>query len=254
MAGTLVHANAEAISAIVLSQLDRPGCPIIYAPSYGGCMDMATGSHCSGTPEAAFQGAAFAQLGRWYGFPTNMMAGISESKLPDAQAGYEKMMVLLLPALAGAHCITQAAGLLDFALSTSYEQMVIDDEICSQVLHLAKGFPIDEEAFALDAIRKVGHGGHYLEHEHTLRHFREALWLPRLADRRQYDQWASDGRKDIAQRAKEKADQILAEHKPVGVSSDRAAEAQKIVSNIFDREGVDHGAIEALTNQEGDQP
>lgn len=238
MPGTLVHANVEAISAIVLSQLVNPGCPIIYAPSYGGCMDMSTGAHCFGTPEAAVQGATLAQLGQWYGFPTNMMAGISDSKVPDAQAAYEKMMVLLLPALAGADCITQAGGLLDFALSASYEQMVIDDEICGQVRKIASGFGFTEEDLAVNVIEKVAHGSTYLEHEHTLQHFREELWMPQIADRNSYDQWAAAGGKDIVRRAVKRAEELIAEHRPVGATGKQAQAAYQAARVIFEREGT----------------
>jgi len=246
MAGTLLQANVEVISAIVLSQLVEPGCPIIYAPSYGGSIDMRTGAHCFGTPETAVQGAAFAQLGRSYGFPTNMMAGISDSKAPDQQAAYEKMMVLLFPALAGADCITQAAGLLDFALSASYEQMVIDDEICSQVLKLAKGFTFDEGTLAAAIIEEVGHGGSFLAHEHTLAHFREELWIPQLSDRRTYDGWDQAERKDINQRARERAEAILAQHRPIGVGGDLAQAAAGVARSICDREGVSPACVDQL--------
>ncbi len=246
MAGTLVHTNMEAISAIVLSQLLRPGCPIIYAPSYGGSMDMRLAAHCFGTPETALQGAAFAQLGHWYGFPTNMMAGLSDAKVPDEQAAYEKMMVLLLPALSGADCITQAGGLLDFGLSASYEQMVIDDEICSQVLNLVTGFDFDDQALATAAIEQVGHGGSYLMHEHTLRHFREELWMPRISNRETYDQWAEAGSKDVVATAAHRAEEILAEHRPVGITGSAAQAAESVVRSICQREGVDSACVEQV--------
>ncbi len=246
IAGTLVHANVEAVSAIVLSQLVRPGCPIIYAPSYGGSMDMRLAAHCFGTPETAMQGVGFAQLGRWYGFPTNMMAGISESKAPDEQAAYEKMMVLLLPALAGADCITQAGGLLDFALSASYEQMVIDDEICGQVLKLVRGFAFDDEALALKAIEEVGHGGSYLQHEHTLGHFRQELWMPRISDRSTYDQWAEAGSRDIVQKAAERAEDVLAQHRPIGVTGPAADAAEREARRVCEREGVEDESVDRL--------
>jgi trimethylamine---corrinoid protein Co-methyltransferase len=246
VAGSLVQGNVEALSAIVLAQLVSPGCPVIYAPSYAGSMDMKLGAFCFGSPEAALQGAAFAQLGHWYGFPTNVMAGVSDSKVPDEQAGYEKMLVLLLPALAGADCITQAAGLLDFALSTSYEQMVIDDEICSQVLHLVKGMGFDEDALAESVIREVGPGGSYTGHEHTFRFFREALWRPQLSDRQTYEKWSDQGRKDIGLRARAQAQEIIAQHRPVGVPQAQAEAAAEAARAICRREGVESEYVDRI--------
>lgn len=239
VAGSIVQGNVEALSAMVLAQLVSPGCPVIYAPSYAGSMDMKLGAFCFGSPEAALQGAAFAQLGRWYRFPTNVMAGITDSKVPDEQAGYEKMLVLLFPALAGADCITQAAGLLDFALSTNYEQMVIDDEICSQVLHLVAGMAVDDDALSASVIREVGPGGSYVGHEQTLQRFREALWRPRLSDRTTYETWTGQGSRDIVQRARERAAEILAHHRPVGVPQAQAEAAAEVVCEICRREGIE---------------
>jgi len=121
LAGALVQSTVEAMSVVVLSQLIRPGCPVLFAPSYGGIMDMSTGSHSFGAPESALFAAAASQIGRSFGLPTNIMQGTTDSKIPDQQAAVEKILSYLLPTLTGADCITQAGALLDFALSASYE-------------------------------------------------------------------------------------------------------------------------------------
>ncbi|MBI3991443.1 MAG: trimethylamine methyltransferase family protein [Candidatus Omnitrophica bacterium] len=236
--GALVQANAETLSAIVLSQIINPGAPIIYAPSYGGIMDMSVGSHAFGTPETALYGAVAAQLGKWYGFPTNIMMGTTDSKVPDAQASYEKMMTMLLPALAGVDCMSLVGGMLDFALSASYEQMVIDNEIAGQVLRIRRGIEVNDETLAVDVIKDIGHGGHYLEHEHTLKHFREEFWMPEIADRYSREIWERNGGKDIKERAKEKVRQILAEHHPEPLDAEKRKEVDKVIKGIMDREGI----------------
>ena len=239
IAGALVQANAETLSAVVLAQLVNPGAPVIYAPSYGGIMDMKFGSHAFGTPETALYGAAAAQLGKWYNLPVNIMMGTTDSKVPDAQASYEKMMTMILPALAGVDCMSLVGGMLDFALSASYEQMVIDNEIAGQVLRLVKGFKVDNESLAVEIIKETRHGGNYLRHEHTLKHFREELWIPALADRSNRTTWELNGAKDIKKRAKEKVEEILSSHKTHGMNEKARNDAGKVLQKICLREKVD---------------
>ena len=239
IAGALVQANAETLAAIVLTQLVNPGCPVTYSPSYGGVMDMSTASHAFGTPESGLYAACATRLGKWYGLPVDMMMGTADSKVPDAQAAYEKMMTLLPPALAGADCITQAGSMLDFALLASYEQLLIDDEMCGQILNMVKGLKVNDETLAVDVIRETGVGGHYVSSDHTYRHFRDVLYFPKLGDRRSWEQWVNDGSKDIVARAKEKWPRIIADHTPRGISEERRRAVDAVVKEICDREGVE---------------
>jgi len=240
IAGTLVQGNAEALSALVLAQLINPGCPVIYAPSYGGIMDMATGAHSFGAPESALHAAAFAQLGKWYDLPTNMMMGTSDSKVPDGQAIADKIITILLPALAGADCITMAGGLLDFALSASYEQLVIDDEIVGEIKRILQGFEINKESLATEVIKEVGIAGNYIASEHTCKNFRKEFYFPSLFDRTSWEKWEKEGKKDLLVRAKEKVSQILSSHftLPSFLKEERVREVNRIVAEILKREGV----------------
>ncbi len=241
IAGALLQANAETLSAVLLAQIVNPGCPVIYAPSYGGIMDMSIGSHCFGTPESALYGAAAAQLGKWYKLPTNIMMGTTDSKAPDAQASYEKMMTFILPALAGTDCMSLTGGMLDFALSANYEQMVIDNEIAGEVLRIRKGFEVNDETLAVSVIKQVGHGGTYLPTEHTLKHFKDELYFTKFADRNTYETWSSAGKKDMLQRAKEKVAEILKKPRQTGVFESKRKDVAAVVKEIFKREKVDHG-------------
>ena len=238
--GTLVQANAETLPVIILAQIINPGCPVIYAPSYGGIMDMRVGSHCFGTPESALYGAAAAQLGKWYNLPTNIMMGTTDSKAPDAQAAYEKMMTFLLPALAGTDCMSLSGGMLDFALGASYEQMVIDNEMAGQVLRVRQGFEVNEETLAVDVIKQVGHGGTFLQTEHTLKHFRKELYFTDFADRNPYETWAAEGRQDMLHKAKDRAAKILEEIREAGISQDRRDQVTEVVKEIFEREKINY--------------
>lgn len=236
LAGTLVQANAEVLSAVVLTQLVNPGAPVIYT-YYAGIMDMRVASHVFGAPEVALIHAAGAQLAKWYGLPCDMCSGHTDSKVPDAQAAAEKMLTMLPPALAGTDCLRLVAGELDFGLSASYEQLVIDNEMAGEVLRIGRGVEVNPETLALDVIKRVGLGGNYLGERHTLKHFKEELWLPPLADRRGRDVWESKGGLDILQRAQGRVADILEKHHPRPLSEERRKAVAAAVGEICAREG-----------------
>jgi trimethylamine--corrinoid protein Co-methyltransferase len=242
LAGTIVQFNAEILAALVLAQTLNPGTPVNYC-TYSGVMDMRMAAHSFGAPEIALYNAAAAQLSNWYGIPNNLVTGISDSKVPDAQAAYEKTLTTLLPCLAGADSTSLIGGELDFGLSASYEQLVIDDEIADQILRLLRGFEINEETLALDVIGQVGPGGHYLQTDHTLRHFRQELSLPAVADRHSWDSWAANGKKDTFTRARERVEDLLAAHRPIPLAEDRARAVDDIVREICLREGVEYESV-----------
>ena len=239
MPGALVQATAETLAIVVLAQIVRSGAPVVFAPSYGGVMDMSAGTHAFGAPESALFAAAAAEVGRGFGLPTDMMQGTTDSKRPDAQAAWEKTLALALPALAGADCITQAGALLDSALSASYEEIVIDEEIVGNVRRIAGPCEVNAETLAIEEILRLPFGGHYLESEHTLRHFRKELFRPALADRRNWQHWAEEGGTDASQRAGARAAELLSSMRPVsGLPPDRARAVDDFVAGIFRRHGV----------------
>jgi len=242
MAGTIAQTNAEALSAVVLAQLINPGCPVIYAPSYGGVLDMSIASHCFGTPETALQGVAFVQLGKRYGLPTNITASLTDSKIPDGQAAYEKMMTTLPPILAGADCMTLSAGMIEFGLSASYEQLVIDNEIAGQVLRIRRGFEVTDDTLALPVMEEVGPGGTFLTTEHTLRHFLGEHWRPKLSDRRNRETWESDGAKSLFRRAQEKVRRLWDIPFKPRIPESRMKDVEQVVRDICLREKIDYDA------------
>lgn len=242
LAGSLVQTNAETLSIVVLTQLINPGAPVIYAP-YPGIMDMKFGNHSWGCPEAALMSAAFAQLSRWYGIPCDTIAGAADSKLPDAQAAMEKMMVVSMPAMAGSDSVTLFGGLLELDDSACYAQLVIDNEIAGNILRLREGIEINDETLAVDAIARVGHGGNYMADEHTFAHYRKEHYSPQLSDRSAPEIWKSKGGKDMAQRAREKAKLILDSHCPEHLDKNIAKELEKAVKHICKREGHQYKRI-----------
>lgn len=240
LAGALALANANLLAGLCLAQLIARGTPVLYC-LYGGIMDMREARHVFGAPETALYTAAAAGLCRLYGIPSNMTVPAASSKVPDAQCAYEKMMTALAPALAGADCLSLFGGVLDFGLTASFEQLLIDDEMAGQLQRIRRGFEVNPDTLAEDLIRATPHGGHFLDSEHTLRHYRTELYLPGLADRRSYESWLADGGLDLTQRASAALPELLAAPLPVVLPAERAAAVDGAVADILQREGVAPG-------------
>ncbi|MGB0387380.1 MAG: trimethylamine methyltransferase family protein [Ardenticatenaceae bacterium] len=214
LAGTLVQINAEELSGVVYTQLVNPGAPIIlgYVPSVS---DLRSGNFVGGAPEFAMMHAAAAQLGQFYNLPVYNSSGLTDSKIPDIQAGYEKGLTGLAAALAGSNYIHHSAGLLESLMTVAYEQFVIDDDINGSIMRMVRGIEVTEETLSLDVIREVCHGeGHYLGTQQSLSMMRSEFYYPHTADRRSRDDWLNNGAKDMWTVAREKARHILKTHQP----------------------------------------
>ncbi|MFH0796569.1 MAG: trimethylamine methyltransferase family protein, partial [Candidatus Omnitrophota bacterium] len=239
LAGTLIQMNAEILSVLVLHQLVSLGAPGIYWV-WPGMMDMKVGTHVFGCPEGALIGAAAAQIAKYYEIPSNIVCGPTDSKIPDQQTGIEKMMTSLLPALAGADEIALFGGLIDFAKTANYEQVVIDNEIAGYIQRILQGIEVTDDKLALDVIRETGPGGNYLGHRHTLKYFREELHFVDILSRNSRNSWESSGGKDLRTCAVEKARRILKSHHPDPLSEEKKRELEKAVREIYQREGEDY--------------
>jgi len=178
--------------------------------------------------------AAAAQMARFYELPIYATAGVSESKLPDAQAGFEKAATIALAALAGADYIHDAVGLLDSGLTLSYEQYVIDDEICGMAHRARAGIEVSEETLAFDVIARVGPGGHFLADPHTVKHMRREFYFPTLADRSKRERWQQEDVRDGRERAREKARALLAQHEPLPLPEGAEEAIRKEIPGIID--------------------
>lgn len=211
MAGTIALQNAEVLAGIVLAQCVNPGSPVIYG-STSGPADMKTISLSIGTAETALYTAASAQMARYYGVPSRGGGGLNDTKVVDAQAGYESMLTLMSAAVSGINYVLHAAGIMQYYTAFSYEKFIVDNEIAGLVLKYLKGYNLEDEMFVLDDIKEVGPGGHFLYQMSTLEKHREELRVPTLSDRQGYEAWVAAGSKDTNQRAKEKWQTILAEY------------------------------------------
>ena len=207
LAGTLAQINAEALFNVVLSQLIKPGIPVIYGPQTG-VFDMSAFQSTYGSAEQAVARAAVAQLGRYYDLPSFGLGGGVESKLPDAEAAAQATMGIILNALSGL-TLTQTLGTMGSGLYGSPEMVLICDEIVRMAKRILKGIHVDQATLAVDVIRDVGHGGQYLSHEHTLEYFRSEMFFPKLFKRQSITDWECRGMKSAMDVAHERVEEIL---------------------------------------------
>ena len=217
LAGTVAQQTAEALAGIALVQLIRPGTPAVYG-SFLTNTDMQSGSPAFGTPESAMGILASAQMARHYRLPFRGGGALTSSKAPDAQAAYESMMCMWPTVLGRVNFVLHAAGWLESALLASYEKFVIDvEQLRMFEWILDKGFAVDEEALAMDALREVGPGGHFLGAEHTMRHYRTGFYRPLVSSTDNFDRWNRKGALTADRVATEKWKQMLAEYPDPGI-------------------------------------
>ncbi|MEN9938681.1 MAG: hypothetical protein RLZZ387_5260 [Chloroflexota bacterium] len=229
IAGTLAQQNAEALAGIALCQMIEPGTPVVYG-SFLTNIDLQSGSPVFGSPESQVGLYASSQLARRYGLPFRGGGMFSSSKLPDAQAGYESVMVMLPTVMARTNFVLHAAGWLENGLVAGYEKFVLDCEVLGQLHTWARGLDLSDEGLALDAITEVPPGGHYLGSAHTMRHFRDAFYRAELFDYSSAEQWELDGSRDAYARANAKVKRILAEHEPPPLDPGTAEELRAFVA------------------------
>jgi trimethylamine--corrinoid protein Co-methyltransferase len=226
MAGALALGNAEALAGLVIHQLRRAGAPFIY----GGCVcpfDMRVGGIAYGAPEWHMAGVVLAQLARRYRLPVFSTAGCTDSKMIDEQAIVEGTYSLLLAALSGANLIHDV-GYLESGLMGSLVYLTLMDEATAMAKRTLRNFTLDSTTLAVELVDKVGPGGHFLEEEHTLRHFREETWYPRLLDRQKFEGWQERGATSMQARALERVREILRGHRATALP----AEAEKIMARL----------------------
>ena len=214
LAANVVMHTAETLAGVVLTQAVKKGAPVICG-SVGSIADMRTLAHLSGAIERAMIHAGCSQMAQHYRLPYYSTAGMSDSKLVDCQAGYESGMGSLLVALSGANFIHDAAGLMEFDLTASYEKVVIDNEILARTHRVLRGIEVNDDTIALDLMLEVGPGNDYLGQEHTVKYMRSEFAPYLVSDREKREQWESEGAKDSYTRANEMAKKILREHKPL---------------------------------------
>ena len=214
LAGALVQTTAETLAALIFVHLIDPDHPFIFS-NWPFVSDLRTGSFSGGGGEEAVLNAASAQMINYYGLPSGIAAGMADSKLPDAQAGYEKALTTVLAGTSGANLVYESAGMLGSLLGCSFESFVIDNEMLGSVLRAVRGIEVSDETLAVDVIEQTVNGpGHYLGADQTIATMESEYVYPLLGDRTTPTQWQENGATDIRQRARDQANEILEKHFP----------------------------------------
>jgi trimethylamine--corrinoid protein Co-methyltransferase len=199
-AGTLAQVLAEVLAGAGTTQLLRAGAPVIFGV-FASSISMQSGAPTFGTPEPTLVSLAAGQLARRLGIPFRTGGSLCASKIPDAQAAYESAQTLLPTLQAGTNFVLHGAGWLEGGLASGYEKFVMDADQLGMMQVLAKGIDLSENGQAMDAIREVGPGSHFLGCAHTQANFETAFYRSSIADNNSYEQWEGDGALDAAQRA-----------------------------------------------------
>jgi trimethylamine--corrinoid protein Co-methyltransferase len=228
MAGTLAQLHAEQMAGIALCQLTNPGAPVLYG-GIPGMANLRTMGYVGGAVECGMMNAAVHQLSHYIGVPNYNSSGLTDSKIPDTQAGWEKGITTLLAAMGGSNYVHHAAGMLESMIAVAYEQFVIDDEIIGMCCKVLRGIEVDEEHLALEVIDSVGPGSNFMMTDHTLKHMHtEYFGGNGVSDRKSRTKWEKGGAPDARSRAREIAAKILgAEEKSyISEAQDRAIRAR----------------------------
>lgn len=210
-AGSLVQANAEILSGLVIHQLKAEGAPFIAG---GGAppMDMSTMVCSYGAPERDLNCTSLVALAHYYDLPTFTTAGCSDAQVFDQQAGLEMGFNLLISGLAGGNLIHDV-GYLGIGMTASLEAIALCNDGIAMVRRLLKGVEVTDETLALALIEEVGPSGNYITEEHTAENFRENIWSPELLNRMDYQNWTAAGALPFGERANRKIKEIIANHK-----------------------------------------
>jgi trimethylamine--corrinoid protein Co-methyltransferase len=211
IAGTVAQQNAEALAGIAFTQMVEPGTPVVYG-SFLTNIDLQSGAPVFGSPESQMGLYASAQLARHYRLPFRGGGMFTSSKIPDAQAAYESVMVMIPTIMARTNFVLHAAGWLENGLASGYEKFVLDCEILGMLHTWSRGLEISDESLALESIAEVPPGGHHLGTDHTLRHFRTAFYRADLFDYTSSEVWTEAGSADAYARANKRVKQLLASY------------------------------------------
>jgi trimethylamine--corrinoid protein Co-methyltransferase len=229
LAGLLTVNNAECISGLVMTQLLKPGHPLLYANSWT-CTDMRNGAALVGSTETTICRIAGAQLARFYGAPSHTTAPNSDNHAHDEQNAWEKTFSTFCSVAAGNDLIVNC-GMFATGMTCSNEQLIMDEEISAMSLRIAEGIRVNEDTLPVDLIKQLGPKGDYLTAEHTLRWLRSDEYLkPRVSVRGPYASWQAAGAKDTYQLAKERVVRLDARGAGSPLDPDRAAALAEVLA------------------------
>jgi trimethylamine--corrinoid protein Co-methyltransferase len=228
MAGGLALALAEVLSGLVVHQLKKPGAPFVIGAGLRH-MDMGSMQICYGSPEFQLTRAAITEMGRWYGLPTWGFAGCSDAKVVDEQAALEATLSMVMARFDGTNLVHDV-GYLESGLTTSFEMIVLADELVAMTDHLMKGIDVSDETLMIDELHTVGPDGNFVATESTLRGFR-GFWFPGLLDRRMWHSWLEAGGTTLGQRLTARVGEIVEGHTLRPLATDKVRGLWEIVAS-----------------------
>lgn len=212
VAGALAQQNAEALLGMALTQIVRPGAPVIYG-GFTSNVDMKSGAPAFGTPEYMKAVLVGGQLARRYGVPYRS-SNVNAANSVDAQSAYESVFSLWAVVMGHANLVKHAAGWLEGGLVASFEKLIIDADNLQMVAEFLEPLAVDEASLALDAVREVGPGGHFFGCQHTQARYRTAFYAPMVSDWRNFESWREAGAPDAARHANRIYKEMLASYAP----------------------------------------
>jgi trimethylamine--corrinoid protein Co-methyltransferase len=210
LAGAIAQGTAEALMCLVLAQLRQPGCPCSLGCNFA-VFDMTAGLLSIAAPEMSLALAAQAEVAQSFGLPSWGLAGSTDAKVLDAQAGSESAFSILAQGLGGLNLIHDV-GYMDNGMVCSTAQLILGNENIGMAKRFIRGIEVNHETLARELIENVGPGGHFLDLNHTYDHFKSELWMPGLMARSAREDWQSQGAKDLGSRIQEQLEDIVKNH------------------------------------------
>ena len=227
--GILVQTVAESLAGLVIFQKKKEGSKFIFGGD-ATVMDMRTNIFRYGAPELNVLNQALADMAHNYELPFFCIAGASDSKVLDAQAGSESAMSIYMATKNGCNIIHDC-GYLEYGSTSSFESILFADEIISSVKYMLRPLDFNDRTVALDVVERVMEGSNFLMEDHTVEHFRKSLWFPRFLSTTRYTTWADEGKKDLAVKLNEEAKKIFNNHQPEALPEKTIKEIDRIVAS-----------------------
>jgi trimethylamine--corrinoid protein Co-methyltransferase len=212
LAGALAEQNAEALAGMVLTQVVRPGAPVVYG-GFTSNVDMQSGAPAFGTPEYMRTAMIGGQLARRYGVPYRS-SNVSAANAVDAQAAYESVFSLWGAIMGGVNLLMHGAGWMEGGLHAGFEKMILDADLLGMVEAFLDPVVVDDETLAFSAMEEVGPGGHFFGAQHTQARFKTAFHKPMLSDWRNYESWEEAGSPEAPAKANRLWKELLAAYEP----------------------------------------
>ncbi|MHA1155093.1 MAG: trimethylamine methyltransferase family protein [Candidatus Heimdallarchaeota archaeon] len=218
--GSIVQHAAETLAGVVITQLVSPGAPVIWGGSPA-VFDMRKGTTPMGSIDTMMLDIGYTEVGKYLNIPTHAYLGMSDAKILDMQAGFETGMGALLAGIKGVNMIS-GAGMIDFETTQSIQKVVIDNEICGMTYKFIEGITQRDDPIAKDLLNLFDEKTtHLLSHDHTLKWFRKEQYIPStIVDRGTKEEWITNGRKSIGDRAKEKAEKLIKKYPGLSLEND----------------------------------